>query len=642
VSAPPDERRRAAELLWSRAQDLDIWIDQRTLSGARSDAQVVASLIEAGGLEELKGRVKDAVTGGSRFQRGNAIDVLAEARFDDAERLLRRVIVDDDDEVVRRGAASAARQLDLAALLGPLETRALRATDNAEAGDLASVALELTPASEKLSLAIRLTRGRRDEVHDWTLLDRLPEADQLPWLVIQSKNGGEPDPLTADRITRIAGEKRRASAHQATQIAFVAAAARANSAAVVDFVRRRPHSATGLIDALDGHLVESFEIIDLLLAVGSRALERHGAAAGVLDDVRAWEQAARGRVRHAPPAPRARPAPLQPPQLEAILRIQDRDERLRELLRGGDQLTSQPGDAPAPVKARLAEELSELWGERDLRSGVDVLEDKATITAWAHAILQAGPPLKLELSAARWVQVALCEWLYPPQTGWLLEQTEPARVALALDASPSARSLADLIQLSAASDLAAVVAAILALDPGRLPRHKIEAVAATLARHERPDLLAELAAHDPAVAPVAEPFLAISGDEDAQRKLLEQLNARMQAGERVNRHDVEWLTAVRERSLFEPLRIAIGIAGAKPSADESPFGNPLVALQEAAERVDPEASITLYQQQIEHPPWFGAQFVVHRQEALVQRLISDAGRSAAREAAARLDLPSIA
>jgi hypothetical protein len=65
----------------------------------------------------------------------------------------------------------------------------------------------------------------------------------------------------------------------------------------------------------------------------------------------------------------------------------------------------------------------------------------------------------------------------------------------------------------------------------------------------------------------------------------------------------------------------------------------LSPLQAAAERADPRGAIELYDRQIAEPPWFGAQFVIYRREALVQRLLVEPGQQAARAAAERLRIP---
>jgi SIR2-like domain len=638
-SAPEEERSRAAWLLWNRAQRLDVWIDPSRLEATRSDGEIVSRLIRAGGLADLRAEVRASVERGSRFQRGNAIDVLAGAHIEGVEPLLRRVLVEDGDPVLLRSAAGAARRLKLKGLLGPIERRTFGPGDKSETGDLGWAALELAPPGERLALAVRLDANNSGSIREWSLLGALGPADQLSLLAIRARMDSEMGRASegAERLERVLAALETATKRQAAQVALVAAIAKVSSASVVEFLGSHPEGAVGLLDAIDEQRVESWEIPELLRAVGPHALERHGASSQVL-------------ALFAPPEaqPVVRPAPLprhQPsaeiPQpartVEEILAVTDRRQLLRALHELG-QLASEVANAPTERRDRLAAELDELWGERDLRDAIDVRGTEATVQGWGEAILRIGPELHWQLSEVRWIQAALCGWLYQPQLVWLAEQAQPGRASRATAEVPSGPSLADLVEIGAPEDLPAVVDEILARDPGALPEIKLESVAMRLAE-TRPDLLARLAEHDPALEPLAGPRLAAGGDLDAQRAMLERLIETLATGERPGRRDTEWLGAVSDRALFEPLTRAISLAGGERAEEARPHEDVLMPLQAAAERADPQATLELYEQQIADPPWFGAQFVIYRREALVQRLISEPGEQAARAAAARLGLP---
>ena len=385
--------------------------------------------------------------------------------------------------------------------------------------------------------------------------------------------------------------------------------------------------------------MEWWEIPGLLQAVGPRALERHGANRQVFAVFATPED-----------TPVRQPAPVVPqhprvetPQsrrtIDEILAITHPARLLRALGEIGE-LADEAAEAPGQERDALTRELDELWGKRDLREGIDVRGNTANVQAWAEAILRIGPALHWRVSEERWVQAALCEWLYQPQLAWLAEQAEPSRASRAAAEHASGRSLADLVEVAAREDLPVVVDEILSRDPGTLPDIKLEVVASRLA-DTWPDLLARLAEHDPALAPLAGPRLAAGGDLNAQRALLERLIETLAAGGRPARRDTEWLGAATDLALFEPFTRAISLAGDQQVKRAPPHEDVLSPLQAAVERIDPEATIELYDRQIAEPPWFGAQFVIYRREALVQRLLLEPGQQAARAAAVRLGIPLV-
>jgi hypothetical protein len=311
-----------------------------------------------------------------------------------------------------------------------------------------------------------------------------------------------------------------------------------------------------------------------------------------------------------------------------------RPRALQELGR----LATGASEAPREDTERLEQELDAVWGERDLREAIEVRGTEATVRGWADAVLRLGPALHWRLSDERWAQAALCQWLYQPQLAWLAAQADPGRGARAAAAAPGARALADLLAICAPEDLASVVGEVLARNRGEIPEIKLEGIARRIAEVE-PELLAPLGEHEPALAPLVAPRLAAAGDLSAQRDLLEALIGTLEEGARPRAQDLEWLAAVNDQGLFEPLRRAIALAGGEPTRPTSLDQDLLTPLQAAAERADPLATIALYDQNIAEPPWLGAQFVIYRREALVQQLLVEPGRVNARLAAERLGLP---
>ena len=141
---------------------------------------------------------------------------------------------------------SAARQLSLTSLTGALERRAANPEDDGEAGDLASVAVALTPSSERPSLARRLLSAANSEVHDWHVLEGAARATQIRWLADRTTTPREDDWWTREHLDEVVSALRRPSRRLAAQVALVAAVARSRSTVVREFHSRRPAGAVGL------------------------------------------------------------------------------------------------------------------------------------------------------------------------------------------------------------------------------------------------------------------------------------------------------------------------------------------------------------------------------------------------------------
>ncbi len=636
-NAPLQECRRAAQLLWDRAQQLDVWIDLGwSFRGfGLTDGETVGSFIRARNLGSLEAQVCDVLTSGSRFQRRNAVEVIAHARLPDTEALLRRVLVDDPDSTVRIVAAKAALSLKLSNLLGPIERLALYTEDWLEAKELVSVALKLTPPLERLGLAMKLLTIDNHKVEVRAIAEQLTPAALLRWLATHARQSADRDWWASKSLDDIVADLARPTRSQTSQVALVAAVARTSSPITVDFLTRHRHSAVGLIDALDEELVETHEIIDLLLAVGSEALRRHGASRRVLEEMKTWKQAL------ARPPVSASMRRAQPQELHEIMAVEDRNWRLELLLAQGERLTLEVRDASDELKRLLIDELDGLWGEHNLREAFDLQGEQPAINHWAAAVLQFGPWLEWKLSTERWLQVALCGWLLAPQFSWLRTQAEVDWVQRALQQHPCPTSLVDLAELSRPADLPALVEGILQFEAGLLPTHRIEPILIHLAEAGRPDLLRALAGHDPEIERRMEPFLAACGDVPAQRAQLQQCIDCLQAGEHFDGWATEWLDTAKDHSLFNLLATAIALAGASQRISDPYHDRVLPPLQAAAELINPLATVALYDQLIVTPRWSGTQFqylVMHRDD-FVRDLVTRAGQKVASQTARRLKLP---
>jgi hypothetical protein len=637
VDASREEREAAARQLWARAQELDVWIDPGGPPSSRSDGEVVADLIRSGDLPGVEEEIRAALEADTRFRRGNAVDVMAAAELEGLEEELRRILRDDPDPVVRRSAAVAARRRGLEGLRDVLEQRAIEATETSEAEDLAVAILQLSPASERLERAQRLLREGSRSVNDFDVVADLGPEDQLRWLSLRAREAGGDQWLARRQLDAVLAELQEPSEEQAALAGFVAATAASTSTAVTELLAEHAAGAGGVVEALQEGLAESYRIGHLLAAIGPEGLRRHGAGPELIEEARAWQE--RAEVREARTAHRVAEPGEEPEGLEQILTIGDPARQANLLARSLEHYRTAARTAGPDQLQRLRDLLDGLWGESDLREVIERDGDQTTMPTWVAVVLDLGPAAGMPLDRDRWVQAALCRWLYLPQVSWLREEAGEGWLFDALGELRAADSLGDLAQIATAGEeLEVVLEAVLGADPAELSSRACEKVVESLRQAQRSDLLRRLAASDDLFAALALPELAKSGDVDAQRAQLEAVIETLEAGTHVERHDLDWLKAAEDASLFDLLERAIPLA-ARQERTGRLSSNVLGPLQAAAERVDPIASLDLYDRLIAEKPWFGAQFMFENRDSLLQRLLSETGARSTAEAAARLSLP---
>jgi SIR2-like domain len=636
VTAEAAERRWAALTLWQRARELDIWLTDFDRS-APSDADILGRLLAAGGAEELADDIRRDLRDASRYGRGSAVSVLRTWDPPDAVALLRGVLDQDPDSTVRRNAASVAVSLELSELAGSVVRRGCAPEDDAEADDMAFAALRLVALEERLDVAARMRRAGNRRVADWEVVEGLNPAVALRWLAqrVRDREDDAADWWVKERLDQLIADLRRPRRATVVLVAYVAAAVEYNSTAVIDFVARYgANAAVGLLDAIGDGLAHPYEVGPLLRAVGTAALERQGAPAGIVALAMPFESKA--------PAPSVAPrAPRAAGGLEAILDIADPDERRGRLLRQSQALARQVRTASVEIKGRLAQELEALWNGNDLRAAVTLTPGGANLAHWAAGVLFFAPEVDLPLSSERWAQVALCGWLFEPQLRWLRQQQPDGAHRALLDQDVSPDALGDLAELAADDELEPLVAAIERAAPATFRDRHARRIVARLVRARRPDLLRRAAAAAPPVAAIADPELAAAGDVDAQRQQLATLASDLSAGARVDRHDYEWLANVEDPSLVSPLADAIREAGARRLPATSPFDDLSQPLQVALERIDPRAAVGLYDELISGPAWDGAQFLADRRDRALLAMLAGSGRVATAERMRALGLPEL-
>lgn len=636
VSASVDERFAAARLLWRRAIEWDIWIDPlRRDADTVSDGVVVAQRLRAGGLEQLEDEIRAALGDASRFARGNAIDMLSAIPVDDTAAILADVLRNDDDSVVRRSAASAARRLELSELADLVVERARRPEDEAEATDMASVALYLVRAEDKLAVATSIVEAGNTYVRDYLVLEDAPLADRLAWLAVRATADRAANYSVARELARTTPSADGGDAEIAGEIGYVAALVASRDAGVLDFVRSRPEAAEGIVRALREQHLSGWEIARLLMACGTDALRAAGADDQTLAAVAAWEQAA---ARPAPEVePGTEPEPTPPADLAAVLRLPV-EQRRAELIRSAVRDRANGVDLSPDDRVGLRETLDQWWGENDLREAVQVSGSQAQLASWALVVLRFAPAVSLTVADHRWIQVATCGWLLSPQIAWLRGQASRARLDQAVDAAPpDLRVLTDLLQIGAGLDLVSVGERMLDADEDRTDDATLRQAGQALAAAQAADTLTMLSDKSDRWKTTLQRYRAAAGVLEAQLDELEALAERLQAGEPQDRFALEWMDAIHDPRALPALETVLVAAGSAPAPEAYP--DITVPVLGAISGIGDAAAVDLLDRVARERSYRGAQFLVDDRDRLIQLRLELPAQGAARQRAEALDLP---
>jgi hypothetical protein len=626
-SAPRDERRRAIHTLWRLAHDLQIWI----LGGGPNepdDAARIAAMLAPGDLNDELRHFEEALDSPSRYDRANALDVLLTTEPGRAESRIPEVLNNESDSTVRRNAATWARKLEITAAADAVLARALDPADEPEATDMASIALYLADPGEQASAARRILRAGNKAVLGYELSDEAPQLDRLLWLRDQFRaDPDQPNSWLEQHVLDVLLEIADIDDASASAAGEVLALAHASLPQSLSWVAANPAAGRGIVLALSREQVHTYQIVDLLLALGSDQLGAAGANDDTVEWIRAVEQARDQRVDAADVAPaRDDPAPTAP-SLEDVLAL-SREHRFAALVRQAGRRARQARAAPEAIQGQVRAVINESWQGRNLRAAVEHTEGGATVEHWASLVLTYGPATSFSLNDARWVEVATCGWLFGDQITWLGEQVTQERLDVAADAAPlGARHLSDLLMIAQGRDISPsrviariddLTAPIVGADRYRLLHG--------LAAAQLPAAVRHLCERHPEVADMASPLLAAAGDVQAQRVELAKLLNDFGAGRVVDRHDALWLDELADPSLLEPL-VEVVTAGKQRESEPGAFDaveNALVAV----ERIGGRRALDALDLIVAEPPWPGAQWLYKMRENILQRELASAARAA--------------
>jgi hypothetical protein len=179
-SAESVERLNAAQVIWRTYCDFKVWIWEYGAPEILNSAESIGRLLRTDGMDEITAEVRAGIDDESPQVQGNAIRVLSLVNPDGLASDLQRVLEEDHREpVVRREAAIAAREIGAVELLPTIVARAATTSDDSEAQDLSSCAMELAPVDELVNTAIQLAPNRRSRTLATSYLQGRVSAEEI-------------------------------------------------------------------------------------------------------------------------------------------------------------------------------------------------------------------------------------------------------------------------------------------------------------------------------------------------------------------------------------------------------------------------------------------------------------------------------
>lgn len=641
--ADQDERRWAANALWDHYLSSKLWMHDWQDPIRLQDSEVLGNLLNDPELSDIRERVITGLSASQRQVCSNAIEVLGFTNWPGLLAATRSLIVNSDDFVVRRHAASVARHRQFTSLFEPIRRRALAAKDSSEASDMTSIALALCPREELLGLAESLAGQGRDVALARGQLARLSAAERIRYLRVLTKTEGEPLRSLREDFLAVLAELRRASAKTAEDVGYIAAVWSINEPSVIEWMRRRPLAAVGVIDAIDSGNAYRYQVLGLLGAFSLEALRDAGADPKLVTDL--------GRMREPHPDPAPPPADLfsfeSPPQSTgpegklADLLAEPAAKSDATLLHNARYLAGAAAKLDVDARRNLRGRLGRWWRDGELEKAVQHTPGGYTLSHWAAAWLFYGPAIDASLDVQRWAEVAVFGLNFNDIQEWLGRHHTRAKERRAAE-------LCKAKGIAAWSDLVAVVplAPSPALIEGMLiharrvdDSYKLTRLGERLADLDDLPTLRRLAGIGSGFAEGLLPNLAAAGDVKAQRKLLRRLRRSLEQGEtRSYSEQLQWLGSVRDESLIGDL---IGCLRLAQPLEGDAYPDVIAPLRAAMEAIGGEPVIAAYDEVVEEDVP-GIQFLRLARNAIAQGMLSKAGVEAATRLSEEIGLPLIA
>jgi hypothetical protein len=642
LDAGLEERRWAASALWGFYLETKLWMHDWNDPGRRQDSEALAELLNDPELADIRDQVIDGLSVQQRQIRSNAIEVLGFTEWPGLLAATRRLLVDCDDFVVRRHAASVARLREFTSLFEPIRRRALAAKERTEGSDMTSIALALCPREELLGLAESLADRGHDVALSRGQLSRLSAAERVRYLRVLT--GVESEPLSSLRkaFLEVVAELRRVSPKTAEDVGYIASVWSIEEPGVIEWLRRRPAAAVGVIDAIDSGNAYRYQVLGLLGAFSETALRKAGA------DPELVATLAQMRERAAAPAPAhdhlfeaERETEAAGPEAKlAELLAQSAAESDATLLYNARYLSGAAAKLDEAEQRRLRRRLGRWWRNGELRDAVRRTRSGYSMSHWAAGWLFYGPAIDASLTAGRWAEVAVFGLNFNDIHEWLTRRHTRAgeRAAARLCEATGIAAWSDLVAVIPEAPSRELIDAMLAHARRVDDSYKLTRLGERLAELGDLATLRKLAAIGSGFAEGLLPNLAAVGDLEAQRKLLRRLRRSLAQGEAKRYSEgLSWLGAVRAESMIGELIACLRLAQPLEGDVHPSVIGPLRAAMEA---IGGEPAIAAYDELVDEEI-AGIQFLRHAREAISQGMLSEAGIEASVGLSAQIELPVI-
>ena len=654
LSAPVEVRRTAAEYLWRTYTAWEIWIYDYNVPQLINDANAVARLIRAGGLDDLVTEIRSEIDHESPQVQGNALRVLSLAEIADLEADLRRVLEDDEREsVVRRKAAIAASDMKLHNLLPLIIKRAAHPEDSAEAQD-ASIALrDLTRDDEVIDVLRQLAKS--DEAWGLTVAmldDGVKSPELIGVLRLRAETNldrySSEEELLAEAVTQVGPDD--ITAELVEDAAYAVAAWHVRGPAFRPLFEREPPAALrGMLRAVEQKVAYWWSVSEWLVVFSLDDLEAAGAPEHVLQQKR-WLLNPPDPV---PVAPVEDPDPelieiskkKQEPTLSELL-ARPREQADHILLGHAQYFAKQASELSPEDKAALTARLEEWWPEVPFFETIKIKERDGDRTSWtftygASTWFWFGPALDLPLSAQRWAEIACSLILFEEQTEWLRRQCSDEAQAAVVEIcdSPDAQAWSHIIGAIPGRLPDLLVEAITEhLREGERDKYELRSVGDRLAAEGQIEALRQLSDVSDDFAVTFRPHLAQAGDPDALQLLIDQLVSDLRQGRRPDSEDLRWLEGARDPTFLPKLFEALLLAFKSPLNDDGrAFSDTGTPLRAAIIQIGGEEALRLYDEILERDD--DVQFLrLQREDVLQAELLRD-GLADVPDACSSLGLP---
>jgi hypothetical protein len=332
------------------------------------------------------------------------------------------------------------------------------------------------------------------------------------------------------------------------------------------------------------------------------------------------------------------------PPLSQIL--SDDPDHVRELVLGDPRaVANQARSATEEERAELVTILESCWPTAGFSSEVEHDgRGNWRIGPRAHAWLTLGPVIDAPLSAEQWAEIATSGIAVTEQARWLSEQYDEQRLQLAVEYLDTEDEVSRWSQLVASipQELHLPEVLIAALEEG-LRQAESDAgffhlayIGRRLADAGALETLRGLEAVSEDFADSLRKPLATAGDRQAARALLAELLGRLQEGERVDRHEAEWLRGVADPELLDPLFECLVAAYEPPTYDPFDVSGSLIA---AIRRIGGDEAIRRYDDLLEAADKPRLMFLRRAREEIVQDELRKVGQVQAPRTAESLGFP---